>query len=78
LRDWPEELDGRQKELRRFAEDIAAHLPTGREETAAAGCVLIRAHFGCRDLRIYSREKILQNFRESWLYVILLFLCIHC
>jgi len=37
LRDWPEELDGQHKELRRLAEDIGVHLPTCREETAAAG-----------------------------------------
>ena len=42
LRDWPEELKG-QHELRRLAEDIAVHLSTCPEATAAAGCVSIRS-----------------------------------
>ena len=45
LRDWPDKLDGQHKELRRLAEDIGVHLPTCREETAAAGYVLIRCLF---------------------------------
>jgi len=78
LRDWPEELDGQHKELRRLAEDIGVHLPTCREETAAAGYVLLHARFECNSLHIYFREEMLQNVSECWLYVILLYPCTSC